>query len=200
MIQVALFDLGGVLCVFDAERRTNAIALASGRAPAEVAAVLSPRVLQLLDQGEMDEAVLLAHVASGLAWECTGEELANAWCAAFRPRADVIGLLTRLAVPAGILTNNGPPLAGRFAALLPAVARVVAATTFSSDLGVVKPDPQAFVLAWKMLNVDPHAVVFVDDTPAHVHGARAAGLDAIDYMSIDQLAAELERRDLIGST
>ncbi len=51
-----------------------------------------------------------------------------------------------------------------------------------SDAAVRKPDPAAFTAAADRLGVtDPSRVLLVDDQPAHVAGARSAGLSAIRF-------------------
>ena len=42
-----------------------------------------------------------------------------------------------------------------------------------------KPAPQAFEKALRVLEVEPDAVLYVDDQPANVAAARAAGMDAV---------------------
>ncbi|QIG44408.1 HAD-IA family hydrolase [Nocardioides anomalus] len=49
---------------------------------------------------------------------------------------------------------------------------------YSCDLGVTKPDPAFFTEAAARIGAAPETILFVDDTEANVHGARAAGLAA----------------------
>ena len=42
-----------------------------------------------------------------------------------------------------------------------------------------KPNPRIYRLACERLGVEPAECLFVDDQPAFVEGARAAGLDAV---------------------
>jgi epoxide hydrolase-like predicted phosphatase len=50
---------------------------------------------------------------------------------------------------------------------------------FSFDIGVVKPDPVAFLTVLERLGVDPSEVIFVDDTPANVIAAKEIGMKAL---------------------
>jgi len=47
---------------------------------------------------------------------------------------------------------------------------------YSHDLGVVKPDPAFFVEAARRIGADVRTILFIDDRPRNVEGARAAGL------------------------
>ena len=44
---------------------------------------------------------------------------------------------------------------------------------------ILKPDPRAYALGCEALGLAPGEVVFVDDQPRNIEGARRAGLDAV---------------------
>lgn len=50
-----------------------------------------------------------------------------------------------------------------------------------SEWGVLKPHPDAYEVALAQLGVAAHDVLFVDDQPANVAGARSVGLHAIGF-------------------
>ena len=64
----------------------------------------------------------------------------------------------------------------------------VAALSF--EIHAVKPERAIFLAAAELAGCDPEEIFFVDDTPGHVDGARAAGYDAVAFLSPPQLAAE----------
>jgi putative hydrolase of the HAD superfamily len=49
---------------------------------------------------------------------------------------------------------------------------------YSYDLGVAKPDPAFFVRAADRIGAEPGTILFIDDNPDNVTGARGAGLAA----------------------
>ena len=61
----------------------------------------------------------------------------------------------------------------------------------STDVGVRKPAPEPYLAAAKALGVDPSVVVFLDDTPECVEGARAVGMFGIH---VDPLGRATRRR------
>ena len=61
----------------------------------------------------------------------------------------------------------------------------------SAEEGIMKPDAGIFTLALTRLGRAPHEAVFIDDMPANVTGARAAGLFAIHFTPETDLLAEL---------
>ena len=61
----------------------------------------------------------------------------------------------------------------------------------SCEIGVEKPDPMAFELLLKELNLAASEVIFIDDKRENVEAAKMLGLDAILFESEQQLRAEL---------
>ena len=57
----------------------------------------------------------------------------------------------------------------------------------------MKPDPAVYALTGARLGVEPHEVVFLDDAPVNVEGARAAGWHAVLHGSTPASIADLER-------
>jgi 2-haloacid dehalogenase len=61
----------------------------------------------------------------------------------------------------------------------------------SGEHGVVKPDPRIYRLTIERCRLEPSRTVFIDDSPANVAAARAAGLHALHFTSPEQLRADL---------
>lgn len=60
---------------------------------------------------------------------------------------------------------------------------------WSCEHGVVKPDPAIYRLCLNALGYEPHRVLFFDDRPNNVEGARLAGMKAHLFESVEQAAA-----------
>ena len=63
---------------------------------------------------------------------------------------------------------------------------------FSSEVGLIKPDPAIFLKCLQALRVKPGQTLFIDDRDANVKTAIALGGYAIKYESVPQLAKELK--------
>jgi HAD superfamily hydrolase (TIGR01509 family) len=63
---------------------------------------------------------------------------------------------------------------------------------YSHEVALKKPDPAIYALAASRLGVEPGEVVFLDDTPACVDGARAAGWHAVLHEETERSIAEIE--------
>ncbi len=62
---------------------------------------------------------------------------------------------------------------------------------YSHEAGMGKPDPRIYALICARLGVRPRETVFLDDAPACVDGARAAGLHAVLYRDNRQAMEEV---------
>ena len=66
----------------------------------------------------------------------------------------------------------------------------------SCELGVRKPDADAYLIPASRLEVDPSVCLFVDDRESNCEGARAVGMDATRFESTEALRAALVARGL----
>lgn len=67
------------------------------------------------------------------------------------------------------------------------------AAVLSFKIGYAKPSPEAYAAITERLNVEPHEALFIDDQPRYVIGASEFGLNAVQYKSNQQIAAELNK-------
>lgn len=68
----------------------------------------------------------------------------------------------------------------------------------SCYLGVKKPEPEMFGLAFQITQVRSQDALFIDDRELNLECAREVGLPAIKYETATQLRAELTDRGLLG--
>ena len=67
------------------------------------------------------------------------------------------------------------------------------AMIISAEVGLVKPDPRIFRLALERLGVEAEQAIFVDDMQRNVEGAKAVGLQAIQFQTSKQMRFDLEK-------
>ena len=65
---------------------------------------------------------------------------------------------------------------------------------YSHEVGCSKPDPRIYEIACERLSVPADRTVFLDDVPANVDGALAAGIEAILFVDTEQAIRELQAR------
>jgi putative hydrolase of the HAD superfamily len=67
----------------------------------------------------------------------------------------------------------------------------------SHEVGALKPDPRVFLHALEKVQVDPSAVLFVDDQEGNVTAAQALGIPAFQFLSLGQFETELKLRGVL---
>jgi putative hydrolase of the HAD superfamily len=187
---VIVFDLGGVLV--PPEGSISALAAALD-VPRETFALAYWRVRDDYDRGGPSE-VFWSSILTELRRTADPRDLdgidVERWS---HPAPGIAGFLADL-VDAGLrltVLSNAP-------ASLAVVVRASSWSTvfshlvFSSDVGVMKPEPAVYDLAEKTFGVPGQHLVFFDDRPVNVEGARRAGWQA--HLWTDLAAA---RRTLV---
>lgn len=98
--------------------------------------------------------------------------------------ADVLRRARAAGLRTAVLSNaeGGPP----------PYADLVDTAVLSGEAGVRKPDADAYLLVARRLGVEPGECVVVDDLPANVRGAAAAGMAGVLHRSVAETVAELE--------
>lgn len=81
--------------------------------------------------------------------------------------------------------------------LHPRLQEVFGVTIVSGRVGLTKPDRAIFDLFCRRTGLDPATCLFIDDSPANVGGAIAAGWQAHRFTDPEALAEDLTRRGLL---
>ena len=76
------------------------------------------------------------------------------------------------------------------------IAELFDPVVLSYELKLMKPDRRIYEQAAELAGVSPSEVFYIDDLPANVDGAIAAGFDAVQYTSPQALVADLRHRGL----
>ncbi len=71
------------------------------------------------------------------------------------------------------------------------------AVVTGADVTRGKPDPQVFLIAAERLQTAPSACAVIEDAPAGVAAARAAGMKAIGLVSTGRAPEDLDEADLV---
>lgn len=102
---------------------------------------------------------------------------------------------TRRRVPVALLSNASTRL--REDLETSGIAERFDAVISSAEIGVIKPEPEAYEAAAKALGVEPGRCMMVDDREENVAGAAAAGMHAVRFTSGEDLARHLQAAGLI---
>jgi glucose-1-phosphatase len=195
-IRAVLCDLGGVVIRIDADRIRAGWARLSALPEAEVYAAYPDEVYDRFERDEVAEDAYLLHVRSRLRLDGTDEEIRAAFNDLYLGVDDAtVGLLQglrRRGVLVLALTNTNRThhrvWSRRFAGALAAFDEVHT----SHDLGCRKPEPEVYRRVLDEHDLSPESVLFIDDEPTHVAGARAVGLQGLVFSDALTLAEQLE--------
>lgn len=200
--EALLFDLGGVIMGLDWDRCFERWAAASGT-PAQV---LRERysfddAYQRYERGEIGEPDYYRALGESLGVEMTDAQWAAGWGAIFTEEiAPVVEMVARVKdrVPVYAFSNTNAAHQRVWSRdYAPALAHF-REVFVSWQLGARKPERESFQRIARRIGVAPGAILFFDDTPHNVAGARDAGLQAVHVRSPADVAMAL--RPWLGSS
>ena len=190
--EIILFDLGGVLLPFDRERRVGVMSRELGIAPDAARRFMDREIHARLDRGRASEDELAAALSDVADRAVTPARARALMLSVFEaPNAALWAIVATLRrhVRVGGFSDN-PAFVGE---LFPPGA-VLDPMFWSAELGLSKAGPEAFAAVTDRLDVDPAAILFIDDSAANVAQAKTTGWDAIPFLSNNQLVDELSGR------
>ena len=200
-----VFDFGGVMTTSTMPQRVIALAKESGidwnvfvngfnahRLDYDAGRVTLGEMYALIwaEAGlEVPEETTAAFMkADDESW-CYRNERTLAWMKALKGRGFRIG----------ILTNMAPKFAREhFRRCFADFIELADAMVISGEEGIVKPQREIYDLLRSRIGLPASELCFVDDVEKNIDGARAAGWNAIRFVSNDQVESDFEK--LIGTS
>jgi len=192
------FDLGMVLLRFDVGVMCRQMGEAAGLDPARVYEVLLHHPLQKdYERGRLSTRQFYEAFCLDTHTQPDFEGLIRAGSDIFHVNAGmipVVAQLYRAGHRLGILSNTCEAHWEQCLRQFRALGELFEVHALSYHLGAAKPEAAMFEAAAGLAGVAPEEIFFTDDVAGHVAGARAAGFDAVQYVSPSQVAAELRAR------
>jgi putative hydrolase of the HAD superfamily len=197
--KAVIFDFGGVLCFHPSDERFTKIARMLGLGTPDLLRLFWEDRIEY-DAGRMDpqsywgrianaggrsldEALLRMLVREEVELWNGFDERVLGWAAQLQARGFGTAILSNLPRPLGETLRITPGFLDPFDHV-----------TFSYELGVVKPEAAIYEDAVRGLDVAPAEALFLDDRPANVEGARAAGLMAELYSTWEEFVEGARKR------
>jgi putative hydrolase of the HAD superfamily len=186
-VAALLFDMGGVLFEIDFERALLAwqqwsrLSLDELRQRFQMDAAYEQH-----ERGEIDAAAYFAHLRDVLELEATDSEIASGWNAIYLEEiTETLNYISAVKdkLPCYAFTNSNPTHQERWAPTYPRVIAAFQNIFVSSELGLRKPDREAFEAISARTGIPLEQMLFFDDTEDNVAGARAAGMPAVHVKS-----------------
>jgi HAD superfamily hydrolase (TIGR01509 family) len=195
---ILIFDLSEVL-IAGLYGVQHELAETLSRPEAEILDAFHGECFEQLLTGRIDEESYLAQVLARAGWPLRVPDLQ----AAIRRNLDrevegMAALLADLAPRAELvlLSDHAREWIAYIRGVHP-ILGLFRRTFFSFDVGTLKHEPATFAAVLRALDCPPADCLFVDDNPANLRAAAAAGIDGILFRDAAHLAAELRARQLL---
>ena len=208
--QFLYFDLGNVLATFSNERMLRQMAEVAGLEEAAVGELLMPTGTSSDPQWRFEAGEFSPEEYYEFFCQQTGTHppraaLELAASDMFAPIDSTLELAARLKAAGhrlGILSNTNA-WHWRFVlgdgdqvGLMPELREIFEIEVTSFAARSMKPDRDIFACAIERAGVAASSIFFTDDRPENVAGAQEMGIDAVQFLSTDQLIKELEKRGI----
>jgi putative hydrolase of the HAD superfamily len=198
-----LFDLGGVLIDFDFNRALAAWQPRSRLSLQQLQERFSlDEPYQRLERGDLAPEGYYDYLASHLQIDAAAGFIEQGWCDIFvREIAETTALVRQASTttPCYAFTNINARHVDTWMRLYPELASAFTRVFASHELRMRKPERRAFDHVCAAMGVQPHEVLFFDDFPENVQGARDAGLQAVLVRSPHDVRDALARHGILGA-
>lgn len=194
-IDALLFDLGGVLIEIDWRRAFSAWAEGSGTTAEAIAERFSfDSAYAAHERGEIGASEYFASLRRALRIDLSDGQFLAGWNAIFV--GEVAGARELIAAAAArrplyLFSNTCEAHRQHWMPRFEELLRPFTQRFLSCEIGLRKPDPEAFARVARLIGVPPRRIAFLDDTAENVAGARAAGMHAFLVRSPAEVAAAL---------
>jgi putative hydrolase of the HAD superfamily len=197
MIKTVIFDLGGVIIPLDFKRGYAAMEPYCGYAAAEIPKKInSTDLVRRYESGLVETREFVAKLSEQLGLSVGYDDFCRLWMSIFPPGTllpeelmEALARRYRLV----LLSNTNALHFDRIETNYP-ILRHFHERVLSYKVGAMKPSPIIYEAALAAAGASPEECFFTDDIPAYVEGARQAGIDAVQFVSREQLERDLRVR------
>jgi len=195
-----LLDIGGVIIDIDPTACFDSWAQACGADAERIAARWGiDDAYKAFEVGSIDFDAYIEHLARRLRIRLSREQWLEGWNALLRePVAPVVALLEEIgsSIPLYAFSNTNPVHEAVWQPRLASTLASFRAVYTSCQIGHRKPDVESYIAVVNLMGTAPADILFIDDNPENVHGARTAGIDARLTGSPAETLALLKERAL----
>lgn len=197
MIRTIIFDLGKVLVPFDFERGFAAIAPFCSCPPPEIRKRLAATdLVNRFESGLVEPSDFVAQLQEMLDMRAGYQEFCTAWSSIFLPETLIpeswvaaLGERYRL-----LLLSNTNAIHFEMIRESYPIVRHFDGLVLSYEVKAMKPSPRIYEAAMAKAGCRAAECFYTDDIAEYVAAGRAAGMDAVQFVSAEQLRRELEQR------
>lgn len=200
MIKTILFDLGNVVIPFDFKLAYARMAEHCDCKPEDVPArIRATGLVGPFERGEIAAEPFVRELSAALRVNITYPEFCSWWSSVFLPETLVsealledLGSRYRLLA----LSNTNPIHFAMIQQTYP-LLRHFHDYVLSHEVGAAKPEAKIYREAIARARCKPEECFFIDDLAVNIEAAREHGMDAVQFLSEEQLDRELRARGLL---
>lgn len=145
--------------------------------------------------GQLDFAAYSQHLSQVFDVQLSDEDWQRGWNDLWtEPFHKVTALLPRIAqrYPLYAFTNTNDTHAAEWRSRYPTELSPFQHIFVSSEIGLRKPDREAYHHVCDAMDTTPEKVLFLDDHPMNVSGALESGLNSVKVVGEDEVVAQLQ--------
>lgn len=194
-----IFDLGKVLVHFDFKRVYQRLESICPHAATEIPRVLSTTGLaQRFESGQIEPAEFIAEITRALSLDVQPDEFCEMFNCIFTETLVPESLLETLAARYRvILLSNTNAIHFPWIQQTYPLLRHFHDLVLSYEVQAMKPHPDIYRAAIGRAGCRPEECFYTDDIAEFVEGARALGIDAVQFENAEQLERELRTRGIL---
>ncbi len=194
-ISHVIFDLGQVLTLVDESVAVRVVSARTGRAEDEVnKAMFSPERKLPLESGSQTWAEYSEMIRSELDLDMDDNEFRAVFTSVLTPYEPMFDIVRSLAprFKLGCCSNTSGAHWDEIRASVP-VTDLFGPKVLSFEVGSMKPDQRIYRDLINACAAKPHQIVFIDDNQKNIESALAAGIQALQFTTIQQLEYDLHQ-------
>jgi len=195
-IKALLFDLGGVVLTVDFDKVFRCWAKLSSLDEVQISSRF--KVDELYEQherGQIEASVFFEHQRRALLLHGSDDELAHGWNAIFETEIsesiDAIDII-RARMPVYGFSNTNRTHQLYWEKHFPRVHATFEKIYVSSEIGLRKPDAEAFQYILNDISIQPDELLFFDDSIENIEGASRLGIQTVLVKGHDSVVSALK--------
>lgn len=194
MIKVVLMDIGNVLVDFDIKKLLGGVVQELGKPQEQVLLyLLKTGIAVKYEKGLVTTEELFAAVVRDLGYAGSLESFGEAWNGIFTENPGGVAAFHALKKNHRVIlaSNTNALHFGHLESRYPFL-KLADAAVLSHRVRARKPEPEFYGHCIEAAAVAPEQALLIDDILENVEGARAAGIQAVQFLGLEPLRASLK--------
>jgi len=199
MYKTIFFDIGGVLLNIYPDRTTDYLSSITNLTSQQIIDSFPEEVHHRYEKGEISDDDFFDAIQNSLpnSNRLTNDEFWKAWSMMVGEKTKVVDVMERLTKDYSIwlLSNTNP-----YHIIKEKRTKIfnkIHGAVYSYDVGYRKPEIEIYKTALDITNTRPEDALFIDDLEENILAARSINIDAIHYVSYENLIENLADRHLL---